>query len=578
MFRWPLRRADRSSQLDNPKPEATVPETPQRVEAYAPLFDVIEGDLRTILGDIRGANGEVAASISDANSALTTVSEQVLALVATSRGVTDNTAALSQATLEMSDAAREIGAHMEAANATVASTAQSMEAVSSRVSALAESSYKIDAVLGLIADIARQTNLLALNATIEAARAGEAGKGFAVVAQEVKLLATRTQAATADIGRQIDALRQEATGAVRAVQDVRAVVDRVAPMFNAVAAAVEEQNATIAHVAETARSTAAHAANVDASTQTIASEVANASKVTVAADLSGKAVDKLSTRLMVILRENSLANRRKFDRYPLEVDASVTGPQGFRGMRTIDMSEGGAWLTVPEAFQSVRQGPLTITFAGIGEIGCNVVDAQDGQWRVHFESIPTDVADRLQHRLQSLQQEYAPLVVRAQRVADAIAQTLSSALQQGRLTEEVLFDTDYRPVAGSDPQQFLTRSLSILEDILPNIQEPVLKEDHRLTFCVATDRNGYLPVHNAAYSQPQRKGDPVWNAANCRNRRIFDDRAGFAAARNVRPFLIQTYSRDMGNGTLVMMREIDAPILVVGRHWGGIRMAYRVSG
>ena len=36
------------------------------------------------------------------------------------------------------------------------------------------SSGKIDAVLGLIADIARQTNLLALNATIEAAHAGAA--------------------------------------------------------------------------------------------------------------------------------------------------------------------------------------------------------------------------------------------------------------------------------------------------------------------------------------------------------------------------------------------------------------------
>ena len=47
------------------------------------------------------------------------------------------------------------------------------------------------------------------------------------------------------------------------------------------------------------------------------------------------------------------------------------------------------------------------------------------------------------------------------------------------------------------------------------------------------------------------------------------------AARNVRPYLIQSYPRDMGNGVIVMMREIDAPLRVFGRHWGGFRTAYR---
>ncbi len=113
--------------MDEPKPEATTAETPQRVEAYAPLFDVIEGDLRSILGDIRGANGEVAASISDANSALTTVSEQVSALVATLAG--RDRQHLSTVSGDIGDGRRgeEIGVHMEAANATVASTAQSMK-------------------------------------------------------------------------------------------------------------------------------------------------------------------------------------------------------------------------------------------------------------------------------------------------------------------------------------------------------------------------------------------------------------------------------------------------------------------
>jgi hypothetical protein len=38
-----------------------------------------------------------------------------------------------------------------------------------------------------------------------------------------------------------------------------------------------------------------------------------------------------------------------------------------------------------------------------------------------------------------------------------------------------------------------------------------------MAFCVAIDRNGYLPVHNRIYAQPQRPGDVAWNTANSRN-------------------------------------------------------------
>ena len=93
-------------------------------------------------------------------------------------------------------------------------------------------------------------------------------------------------------------------------------------------------------------------------------------------------------------------------------------------------------------------------------------------------------------------------------------------------------------------------------------------------FCAALDRNGFLPTHNLVYSKPQGD-DPVWNAANCRNKRIFDDRAGITAARSTRPFVVQAYARDMGGGKIVMMQEVDAPLRIFGRHWGGLRTAYR---
>ena len=144
------------------------------------------------------------------------------------------------------------------------------------------------------------------------------------------------------------------------------------------------------------------------------------------------------------------------------------------------------------------------------------------------------------------------------------------------MTLDDLFDDNYIEIPGSNPLQHRTRFLDWTERALPAFQEAFLSKDKRMAFCATVDRNGYLPVHNKIYSQPQRPGDVAWNTANSRNRRIFNDMAGLAAGRNTRPYLIQSYPRDMGNGVTVMMREIVVPIRVHGRHWGGFRTAYKL--
>ena len=89
------------------------------------------------------------------------------------------------------------------------------------------------------------------------------------------------------------------------------------------------------------------------------------------------------------------------------------------------------------------------------------------------------------------------------------------------------------------------------------------------------DRNGYNPVHNLRYSLPRHATDLTWNMRHSRMRRIFNHRVGLTASRNLRPFLVQCHSRDMGDAVEKRM-EFDAPIFVQGRHWGAVRMAYQL--
>ncbi len=168
-----------------------------------------------------------------------------------------------------------------------------------------------------------------------------------------------------------------------------------------------------------------------------------------------------------------------------------------------------------------------------------------------------------------------PFISAVQSAAAEVVRLFERELEAGRATLEELFDEAYVPVPHSDPAQVTTRFTAITDRLLPAVQEPLLDLDPRVVFCAAVDRNGYLPTHNLTFSQRQGS-DPVWNAANCRNRRKFDDRTGLAAGRNREPFLLQTYRRDMGGGAFALMKDVSAPIVVRGRHWGGFRMGYRV--
>ncbi|MBW6417217.1 methyl-accepting chemotaxis protein [Celeribacter sp. PS-C1] len=164
-------------------------------------------------------------------------------------------------------------------------------------------------------------------------------------------------------------------------------------------------------------------------------------------------------------------------------------------------------------------------------------------------------------------------ISRIQDAASQESELFTAGIESGRISRADLFDRTYTPLAGTDPAQHMARFTGFTDEVLPGVQEAMLSFDPKIVFCVAIDPHGYLPTHNKKFSQPQGK-NPVWNAANSRNRRIFDDRVGLKAGRNTEPFLLQVYRRDMGAGMFVMMKDLSAPIFVDGEHWGGLRLGY----
>lgn len=169
----------------------------------------------------------------------------------------------------------------------------------------------------------------------------------------------------------------------------------------------------------------------------------------------------------------------------------------------------------------------------------------------------------------------SPYIAAVQQAAAQVSKLLEDALRTGTASTEDLFDEGYVPMQGSAPPQHTTRFTALAERLFPQVQERLLGLSDKVVFCIAVDRNGYVPCHNTIYNQTQRPGDLPWNTAHARGRRIFNDRTGLASARNTKPFLLQTYRRDMGGGQFTVMKEVSAPVAVAGRHWGGLRLAYR---
>ena len=285
----------------------------------------------------------------------------------------------------------------------------------------------------------------------------------------------------------------------------------------------------------------------------------------------------MKRRLISVVRVGDETDRRDGVRIPTVIKATIAfgaiKAEGF----IADLSPRGA-LLLCDGQETVAPATLgSVTLANGTQIPMRVIAATSLGIHSSFENIDARAAEMISSMIEQAKSEsdiFRDICISA---AKEVENALAGAISSGRISIEDMFDSQYEVIAGTNPPQYLTRFVNLTDELLTPIQERYKNRDNRITVVCAIDRNGYIGTHNTAVSQPQRPDDPVWNAAHSRNRRIFDDRAGLLAASNRKPYLLQTYLRDMGGGQKVLMKEIDAPfppITLSGRHWGNIRCTF----
>jgi methyl-accepting chemotaxis protein len=549
-------------------------------ESAREILELLELELGAMIRQLERAAHSVAGGAEGTAATLSTIRQRTDALTGRTTAAQSTATTFSQAAEKFTHSAEGIGVQVRDASQLADQASAAAREARLNVDRLRESSAAIGNVVNLIAQIARQTTLLALNSTIEAARAGSAGRGFAVVASEVKALAVQTQNATEEITKKIEALQKDAAGSVDAVHRISQAIEAIRPVFENVNVAVAEQNETTSHMSANAAS-ASHfivsvgdsAAEIDAATREAEAHgesVANA----------GKAVtvftQKLKSRCAVLLRQDGSEDRRKGERLPCNLRIEIQTARGPITSAVYEISMEGILIAGADAGMLAPNERLNATLESVGSCRIRIAEHSKAGAQARFEAPDAALSEKIEDKLWSIHDENTEFVTRAMEAGAALTRIFEDAVASGAISADDMFDTDYVEISGTNPVQHRTRILGWADRALPPFQEAFLAKDPRMVFCVMIDRNGYLPVHNEVYSHPQRPGDVAWNTANSRNRRIFNDAAGLAAGRNLRSYLIQSYARDMGNGKTVMMREIDVPVRVNGRHWGGFRTAYKL--
>lgn len=159
------------------------------------------------------------------------------------------------------------------------------------------------------------------------------------------------------------------------------------------------------------------------------------------------------------------------------------------------------------------------------------------------------------------------------RQRDRFVDLTEAALVSGVLDMEMLFDRDYRPIAGSAPERFTSKLNAFADRCWAPQLERFVASSPAILSAACTDVNGYLPTCTSEYNRPPT-GDYDHDDRWCRHGRILFADLDKVAKASTAPFFLFVYRRSAGNGNYQVARNVALPIVIRGRRWGDFECSY----
>lgn len=161
-------------------------------------------------------------------------------------------------------------------------------------------------------------------------------------------------------------------------------------------------------------------------------------------------------------------------------------------------------------------------------------------------------------------QLYEKCRIEAMTGARAMSEMMYLMINQNMLTRGEVFDTNYIEIPGTNPKKYRTRYSAVFDKWIQDVQDQFLY-DTEVEFAILMDKNGYVPIHNRKYSQPQT-GNYARDVIYSRSKRNFYSYEGIKKILeyNGDSAHRERYNRDTGE----VLWNIGAPVRLFGDQWG----------